>query len=102
MYETPNALKLSDRKWQDLTQMYKDLWERFPQGFPFDRNGVRLGIASLEDEIGEVYEEWSKHKRNLGNCRNEIRTELLQVAAVALMIVEGIDNPELKDDRETS
>lgn len=62
-----------------------------PGGYPFDRNGVRLGIAALEDEVQEVYEEWRKHKRDLGNGAASIRAELLQVMGVAFRIVREID-----------
>ena len=62
-----------------------------PGGYPFDRNGLRLGIAALQDEVQEVYEEWRKHKRDLGNGAESIRAELLQVMGVAFQIVEEID-----------
>lgn len=62
-----------------------------PGGYPFDRNGLRLGIAALEDEVQEVYEEWRKHKRDLGNGADSIRAELLQVMGVAFRIVREID-----------
>lgn len=89
--ERPLTGGTTTKQFMDLFDTYRELKERFPQGFPFDRNGVRLGIASLEDEVTEVWDEWNMHKRALGNCREQIRTEVLQVAAVALMIVEGID-----------
>lgn len=76
---------------RDLTKMLAELERRYPVGFPYDRNNFRLGIAALEDETREVYEEWRLHKRHLDQCRIEVRTELLQVAAVALMMVKGID-----------
>lgn len=63
--------------------------ERFPPGFPFDRNGLRLAIASIEDETAELYDEWRMHKRNLGNARKEIQHELLDIAGVALYAYLG-------------
>jgi hypothetical protein len=63
-----------------------------PESYPYNRNGVRLGIAALEDEVNEVYEEWRNNKRHLGNCVNEIRYELLQVAAIAMRMIREIDN----------
>jgi hypothetical protein len=63
-----------------------------PESYPYDRNGVRLGIAALEDEVNEVYEEWRNHKRHLGNCVNEIRSELLQVAAIAMRMIRELDS----------
>lgn len=79
-------------KWMDVVDTFNELKQRFPEGFPFDRNGLRLGIASIEDETGELYDEWAENKRHLGNAIDQIRTETLQIAAVAMMIVEGIDN----------
>ena len=65
--------------------------ERHPDGYPYTRNGVRLGIAALEDEVAEVYDEWQHNHNHLGNCRAEIRVELLQVAAVAMRMIREID-----------
>ena len=76
----------------DLLDMHIELTDRYPEGYPYTRDGVRLGIAALEDEVAEVYEEWTRNKRHLGNCITSIRAELLQVAAVAMMIIEGIDD----------
>jgi NTP pyrophosphatase (non-canonical NTP hydrolase) len=62
-----------------------------PGGYPFDRNGLRLGIAALQDEVQEVYEEWRLYKRDLGNGAEAIRAELLQVMGVAFRIVREIE-----------
>lgn len=56
-----------------------------PPLFTFDRNGLRLAIAALEDETNELYEEWRGNKRHLGNAHKEIKHELLDVAAVAMI-----------------
>ena len=53
--------------------------------FTFDRNGLRLAIAAIEDETNELYDEWQHHKRMPSNAVNEIRHELLDIAAVALI-----------------
>jgi NTP pyrophosphatase (non-canonical NTP hydrolase) len=79
------------KMYDDLRDMVAELYDRFPPGFPYERDSVRLGIACLEDEMQEVYEEWRHNKRHLGNCVSDIRVELLQVAAVAMMMVDGID-----------
>lgn len=78
--------------WDDLKAMYTELENRFPPGFPYDRNGVRLGIAALEDEVQEVWTEWNIHKRNMSRGCETIRTELLQVASVAMLMIAGIDD----------
>lgn len=52
--------------------------------FTFDRNGLRLAIAAIEDETGELYDEWNHNKHHLGNALHEIRHELLDIAAVAM------------------
>jgi NTP pyrophosphatase (non-canonical NTP hydrolase) len=64
---------------------------KFPQGYPFDRNGLRLAIAAIEDETGELYEEWSHNKRHLGNAHTNIRYELLDIAAVCMLALRNID-----------
>lgn len=62
---------------------------RVPQElFAYNRNGLRMAIAALEDEMDELYEEWRLHKRALGNCVNEVRHELLDIAAVAMLAYE--------------
>jgi NTP pyrophosphatase (non-canonical NTP hydrolase) len=61
------------------------------EGYPYTRNGVRLGIAALEDELGEVWQEWNNSKRALGNARSELRAELMQVAAIAMRIIRSLD-----------
>jgi hypothetical protein len=59
---------------------------RIPEGlFAFDRNGIRMAIASIEDETLELYSEWSNNKRYLGTKVQTIRWELLDIAAVAMI-----------------
>jgi len=53
--------------------------------FTFDRNGLRMAIASIEDETQELYDEWRNHKRMLGNAVHEIRHELLDIAAICML-----------------
>jgi len=68
------------------------LESRYPQGFPADRNGVRLGIPSLEDELREVWYEWNLNKRRLPSAEGTLALEgeLFDMLAVAVMIVKGI------------
>lgn len=59
-----------------------------PDLFAFDRNGLRMAIAAIEDETNELYDEWQHHKRQLGNGVESIRWELLDIAAVAMIAYE--------------
>jgi hypothetical protein len=61
-----------------------------PGGYPTTRDGVRLGLASLEDELREAMDAWDGENR--GN-QTWPRTydEVEQVAAVALRILRGMD-----------
>lgn len=56
--------------------------------FTFDRNGLRLAIASIDDENNELWEEWNRYKRNLGNGVEKIRHELLDIAGIAMLAYE--------------
>lgn len=67
--------------------------------------GVRLAVAVLEDETLEVLDAWRKERRLLqlpplsrGQLNEEawkkVRTETIQVAAVALRLVRAIDEEE--------
>lgn len=63
-------------------------------GFPFDRNGIRLGIAALEDEVAEVKKEWRQGRvHHTGymtkESRETIREELRDVIAVGIMMYES-------------
>jgi hypothetical protein len=59
-----------------------------PELFSYDRNGLRMAIASIEDETNELYDEWVQHKRHLGNCIDQVRHELLDIAGVAMLAYE--------------
>jgi NTP pyrophosphatase (non-canonical NTP hydrolase) len=79
---------------KELSERMADQESRCPAHiFKFDRNGLRLAIASMEDETQEVYDEWRMHKRHLGNAVTEIRSELLDVAAVAMLAYEETFEP---------
>ena len=63
-----------------------------PVDFTYDRNGLRLGIAALEDELRELYDEWAKNKKYLHapGVADRIRHELLDIAAVAMLIYRNV------------
>ena len=78
---------------EELTQRMADQANRIPEGlFAFNRNGLRMAIAAIEDETNELYDEWRNHKRHLGNGITAIRHELLDVAAVAMQAYEETFN----------
>lgn len=57
-----------------------------PVDFTYDRNGLRLGIAALEDELRELYDEWAAGKKNLDDpaVAARLHHEALDIAAVGL------------------
>jgi len=63
---------------------------RFPAGFPYDRNGVRLGIASLQDEVRELYLEWEANKRTLNLAADRVRHELLDIAGIVVLMLRNV------------
>ena len=71
-----------------------------PVDFTYDRNGLRLGIAALEDELRELYGEWAANKKRLNEpgVAERLRHEALDVAAVAMVIYRNIPAPG--DDQE--
>jgi hypothetical protein len=82
---------------EDLARRMNDQWSRLtgppiPVDFTYDRNGLRLGIAALEDELRELYDEWTAGKKRLGESEVAARLahEALDVAAVAMLIYRNI------------
>lgn len=69
-----------------------------PAGYPYTRDGMRLGIASLDDETEEVWEQWREMKRRLFDGtttaldKSFLREEIMQVMAVGYRMVRSIDN----------
>lgn len=64
-----------------------------PARFSYDRNGLRLGISAIEDELEELLVEWRRYKRHLSfdeNARRRIAHEVLDIASVAMLIYEEI------------
>ena len=68
-----------------------------PADYTYDRNGLRLGISGLEDELRELYDEWAANKKQLTapGVADRIRHEVLDIAAVAMLIYRNI--PEEPD-----
>lgn len=82
---------------EELARRMTDQWSRLtgppiPVDFTYDRNGLRLGIAALEDEIREVYDEWAAGKKRLDDpaVAERLASELLDVASVAMLIYRNI------------
>lgn len=65
-----------------VARLHKQI-EAFPPGFPADRNGIRLGIAAIQDETSEVLAEWYDAKRTDKDW-TRVYDELLDVIAVAM------------------
>lgn len=74
------ALRLTDQK------------RRYPPGFPCDRNGIRLGLASIQDELKEALDAWHVEKRHPFKTNSQTFHELLDVIAVAIYTAEGFYN----------
>jgi hypothetical protein len=55
------------------------------------RNGLRLGLAALEDETAEALAAWRDDRRRDGWA--ETRDEVLDVAAVAFRLLRALVNP---------
>ncbi len=53
--------------------------------FAYNRHGVRAAIAAIEDETQELWTAWNDTKRHMGNGIAEIRHELLDIAADAMV-----------------
>jgi hypothetical protein len=63
-----------------------------PAGYPATRDGVRFGIATVEDETKEALDAWRAERKVDG--WPETRGELLQVAAVTMRIIRSIDEAD--------
>jgi hypothetical protein len=93
----PISTPMSITEFDDLFQMMEWMDEVHPQGFPCTRDGIRLGIAAIQDETSEVWKEWEANKRAFGkwlpnsDSLEPMRQELLQVAAITMRIVRSID-----------
>jgi hypothetical protein len=60
-----------------------------PPLFTYDRNGLRLGIAAIEDETAELWTAWDdarvKPDQLSDTGRADIQWELLDIAAIAMI-----------------
>ena len=76
------AMTININLWERITAISERCTDDL---FAFNRNGLRMAIAAIEDETQELYDEWRNHKGMLGNGREAIRHELLDIAAVAII-----------------
>jgi hypothetical protein len=82
---------LTDNGLDALEERMDQLASKIHPGlYRFTRNGLRMAIASIEDETAELYDEWTHNKRMLGNAASGCKTELLDIAAVAMLAWEQI------------
>lgn len=66
-----------------------------PAGYPATRDGVRFGIATIEDETREAWGAWGDERSVDGWPHT--REELLQTAAVVMRLIRSIDVAEDSD-----
>lgn len=59
-----------------------------PGGYGSTRDGVRLGVASMEDEVREALEAWGEEKGN--GSWPATRAEVVQVVAVGLRLLRSL------------
>jgi hypothetical protein len=96
----PGEQDTTDQALAELAERMADQHGRLtgppiPVDFTYDRNGLRLGIAALEDELRELYAEWAANKKSLNepSAAERLRHEALDVAAVAMLIYRNIPVP---------
>lgn len=65
-----------------------------PAGYPATRDGIRFGIATLEDELWETLDAWRAEKRGDNWTRTE--EELLQVVAVGARLLRSLMDARAK------
>lgn len=59
-----------------------------PAGYPATRDGVRLGLVSIQDELDEALEAWRDERRHDGWLLTE--GEVLQVIGVAMRLLRSL------------
>lgn len=93
-----NQNPLVDRVLEDAERELLRQISVFPEGFPADRNGVRLAIVCGEDELREAWMEWQLWKKMPAshNKWGTTRHEMMQAACVILYGIMCIDNLEHK------
>lgn len=60
-----------------------------PGEFPATRDGIRLALACLDDEVKEALDAWREERR--GHGWENTRKELLQAGGIAIRAVRSID-----------
>lgn len=63
------------------------------QALHSDRDGIRLALACMEDELSEAHDSWDSAKRNEGlpDQWEEVELELRQLAALVLRTLRSIE-----------
>lgn len=76
----------------DLSATMQEQELAFPQGYPADRHGLRLGIAHLGDVESDVWDEWHRWRHTGRWGDGFLREQLLHTAAIALRMVVSLDD----------
>lgn len=66
--------------------------EIHPPGFPATRDGLRLGLAAMQDELDETLTAWRTDRRVISVCPWLLHTEeeLLQTVAIGIRMLRTI------------
>lgn len=89
-HDALRRLSQGDREATGIIDLLRDEISRqdkiHPDGFPATRDGVRLGLASAEDELRESLEAWTTAKREPVSSIGwyAVQVEILQAAAVLM------------------
>jgi len=72
--------------------------EIHPAGYPATRDGIRFGLATVEDELKETLDAWRAERRIEGWSDTE--EELTQTAAVSMRLLRSLllDRAHSPDD----
>jgi hypothetical protein len=62
--------------------------EIHPAGYPATRDGIRFGLATVEDELKETLDAWRAERRTEGWTDTE--EELTQTAAVSMRLLRSL------------
>lgn len=71
-----------------------DKWGPVPRNLSPER-----WLAILAEEFGEFAHDVCDHKFEYGEYKENMRDELIQIAAVAVVIIEDLDHQEAELDR---
>lgn len=62
-----------------------------PNGYPLTRDGMRLGVAALSDELTEVWTEWNLSKRHFPTHHtSNLEVEIVQLIAVGIRMLRSL------------